>query len=460
LGDNDGDNFGRAVAMSDDGNRIVVGAYGVNFATGILRVFDWDGTAWVQAGTDIVGVESGEELGYSVSISADGSRIAAGARSYLSDEGATRIYEWDGTDWTIVGSEIVGEAANDDAGWSVMLSASGNHIVIGARDSHDGGSDSGHVRVYEWNGSAWVQMGTDIAGEATADEFGFDVSISSDGQRIIGGALYADPNGSRSGSARVFDYNGTDWVQVGQTLEGLAENDYLGVSVSITGDGTIVAVGGDGDDLVASAAGHTRIFYYNAATGLWELITELLGQLAGDDFGRPVRFSRDGNRLAIGAGGHDSERGQVRIFEAFYPPPFDIIMQDDGSGKYDIQADISMDPMPTGATGHKITFNGDMDGNTVTDALIYAQNPSVGPDYRTDDGAPSTNAGAPDNFTAFWRSGSIPPTSGWNGRDTYFIRTVDGFGFVGTVTIQPIDASNNPVGPVSNTVNIVLDEDG
>ena len=118
-----------------------------------------------------------------------------------------------------------------------------------------------------------------------------------------------------------------------------------------------------------------------------------------------------------------------------------------------------MDNLPGGATGHLLSFDGDMDGTTVTGAKLYIQSPSAGPDYTTNGGAPSTNNGAPDNFKAFWRSGSIAPTSGY-GRDAYFITTVDGYGFTGTLTIQPIDGSNNPVGPVSNTLNIVIDEDG
>lgn len=142
------------------------------------------------------------------------------------------------------------------------------------------------------------------------------------------------------------------------------------------------------------------------------------------------------------------------------PIPFNIIVEDDGTSKYDIQADISMDDLPSGATGHLLSFDGDMDGTPVTGVKLYIQNPAVGPNYTTSDGAPSTNNGAPDNFKAFWRSGTIPPTSGYNSRDTYFIATVDGFGFTGTLTIQPIDGSNNPVGPVSNTLNIVIDEDG
>lgn len=140
-----------------------------------------------------------------------------------------------------------------------------------------------------------------------------------------------------------------------------------------------------------------------------------------------------------------------------------IIVESDGTGRYDLTADISMDNLPAGAVGHKIMLDGDMDGNIFRGAELYIQNPQdndPNSNYRTDDGSPNTNGGAPDNFTVFYRNGIIPPTSGYGGRDSYFIRTVAGYGFVGTLTIQPIDASNNPVGSISNTVNIELSEDG
>ena len=168
-----------------------------------------------------------------------------------------------------------------------------------------------------------------------------------------------------------------------------------------------------------------------------------------DESSSPLTIINDGT------GSYDSEYVPPNI----PPAPFSITLEDDGTNKFDFQADISMDDIPSGATGHLLSFDGDMDGTPITGVKLYIQNPAVGPIYATNDGAPSTNNGAPDNFKAFWRSGSTPPTSGY-GRDTYFISTVNGFGFTGTLTIQPIDASNNPVGPVSNTLNIVIDEDG
>ena len=147
---------------------------------------------------------------------------------------------------------------------------------------------------------------------------------------------------------------------------------------------------------------------------------------------------------------------------ASLPSSFNIILEDDGTSGFDLQADISMDDLPAGATGYKIAFEGQLGegaGTPFTGALLYIQSPSVGPIYSTNDGPPSTGGTATDTFRAFWRSGTIPPTSGYN-RDTVFITTQSGSEFDGTVTIQPVDASNNPVGSNSNTISVFIFEDG
>ena len=93
----------------------------------------------------------------------------------------------------------------------VSLSSDGSRVAIGAY-SNDGtnGANSGHVRIYDYDGSAWVQVGGDIDGEAANDQSGRAVSLSSDGTRVAIGAKFNDgANGSNSGHVRIYDYNGS-----------------------------------------------------------------------------------------------------------------------------------------------------------------------------------------------------------------------------------------------------------
>ena len=104
-------------------------------------------------------------------------------------------------------------------------------------------TDSGHVRVYDYNGSAWAQVGDDIDGEAANDQSGYSVSLSSDGTRVAIGALLNDGNGNDSGHVRVYEYSGSAWAQVGDDIDGEAADDLSGFSVSLSSDGTRVAIG-------------------------------------------------------------------------------------------------------------------------------------------------------------------------------------------------------------------------
>ena len=104
--------------------------------------------------------------------------------------GQVRVYEWNGTGWIQLGVDLDGEAFGDNSGWSVSLSSDGSRLAIGAVNNDDG--SDGHVRVYEWDGISWVQLGLDIDGEAAGDASGSSVSLSSDGSRLAIGATEND----------------------------------------------------------------------------------------------------------------------------------------------------------------------------------------------------------------------------------------------------------------------------
>ena len=167
--------------------------------------------------------------------------------------------------WTKVGSDIDGETTSDYSGWSVSLSSDGSVVAVGARDN-DGvnGGFSGHVRVYSWNGSVWTQRGADIDGEAASDQSGTSVSLSSDGSVVAVGAYLNDGNGTNSGHVRVYTWDGTVWTQRGADIDGEAVSDQSGWRVSLSSDGTVVAVGAILNDGVnGSDSGHVRVYKYS-----------------------------------------------------------------------------------------------------------------------------------------------------------------------------------------------------
>ena len=221
---------------------------------------------WTQMGIDIDGEAGEDNSGWSVSLSSDGNIVAIGAYyndGNGSDSGHVRVYQYTNGSWSKMGDDIDGEAAEDWSGASVSLSSDGTIVAIGARLNDANGNASGHVRVYQYDGSAWVQMGTDIDGEATDDWSGYSVSLSSDGTIVAIGAPGNDGNGNASGHVRRYQYiNGTAWIQMGNDIDGEAAFDYSGTSVSLSSDGNIVAIGASRNDGNVNASGHVRVYKY------------------------------------------------------------------------------------------------------------------------------------------------------------------------------------------------------
>ena len=103
-----------------------------------------------------------------------------------------------------------------------------------------------------------------VVGEAGGDWSSHPgaISLSSDGYTVAIGARRNDGNGG-AGHARIYQYDDTQsppWVQLGQDLDGDFSGDSFGGSVSLSGDGRVVAIGGSGHD---GQFGHTKIYQYD-----------------------------------------------------------------------------------------------------------------------------------------------------------------------------------------------------
>ena len=164
-------------------------------------------------------------LGESISFSSDGNRLAIGAignDGNGSTSGHTRVYTWDGALWVQLGSDIDGESIGDRSGSSVSFASDGNRLVIGASYNNDNGNNAGHARVYEWDGISWVQLGQDMDGEAADDNLGWSVNFSSNGNRLVVGAPYNDDNGDAAGQARVYEFEALLLEAISDTIDTVA----------------------------------------------------------------------------------------------------------------------------------------------------------------------------------------------------------------------------------------------
>ena len=347
IGEAIDDGFGRSVSLSSDGNTLAIGAPyndGNGNSSGHVRIFTWNGTGWIQKGNDIDGEASTDFSGDAVSISADGNTVLIGAPGNNGNgpnSGHVRVFQWNGTDWTQKGNDIDGEAQDDLSGDAVSISADGNTIAIGAPHNDGSNTNAGHVRVYQWNGTNWVQKGNDIdgVGNFTSDRSGQSVSLSSDGNTVaIGAPGYDGVNGYNSGHVRVFHWNGTSWIQKGSSIDGEATNDYSGISVSLSSDGNTVAIGAHYNDGSGSNAGHVRIYEWNGSAWV-QKGGDLDGEAPGDWLGWAVSLNAGGDIVAAGAphnGQNGTDAGHVRVYA------FSSLNIPDN----DLEADIKISPNP------------------------------------------------------------------------------------------------------------------
>ena len=278
-GDNGSDEFGSSVALSSDGHIVAIGALGDNQYTGQAKIYEYSSSnnSWTQKGTNRNGSAMGDEFGTSIALSRNGDIVAIGAPNHNGNDGHVKVYEWDSTngDWSQLGTDRDG-GTDDEFGTSIALSSDGLILAVGApAASTFPVTSKGLVRVYKWDSNsgangAWIQVGNDIDGEATGDKFGTSVSLSSDGSIVAIGATDNDAgnsSGDNRGHVRVFEWNGVAWVQISSAdIDGKNAGDKSGTAVSLSGDGSIVAIGAplnaDGNFFTNGGlnCGHVRVF--------------------------------------------------------------------------------------------------------------------------------------------------------------------------------------------------------
>ncbi len=166
------------------------------------------------------------------------------------------------------------------------------------------------------NAQAWTQVGADIEGQGVEDYSGYCVSLSADGSIVAIGSHNA--GSSNNGRVRVFQRSAGIWTQVGIDICGEADDDHFGIGVSLNYNGTVLAVGAYKNDGAGTNAGHVRIFS-QLASGNWiQKGADIDGEAAGDRSGYSVSLSIDGNTVAIGAyfnDGTGEDAGHVRIYQ-------------------------------------------------------------------------------------------------------------------------------------------------
>ncbi len=377
-----GDGFGSSVHLSDDGNTLAVGANvesggstGINGQqdlnntsySGAVYVFRFSGGAWSQqAYIKASNLQSNAQFGSSVSLSGDGNTLAVGepnnslGNTGVNDvrsvanfpfSGAAYVFRFSGGVWS---QQAFIKATNTSLtirfGYSVSLSSNGNTLAVGARQENgsstginglqsDGVKRSGAAYLFRFSGGVWTQQAYIKASNTQAGaEFGYSVSLSSNGNTLAVGARYEDgsstgvnglqdDNSTSTGAVYLFRFSGGVWSQQAYIkASNSGTNDFFGEAVSLSADGNTLAVGANFEDGLASGVGGAEnnddattsgaVYVFEFRNGTWAQQSYIKSSpnVALSNFGGSVSFSNDGHTLAVGVENEADSRGAVYLY--------------------------------------------------------------------------------------------------------------------------------------------------
>lgn len=341
-----GASIGGAIALTADGNRMFTISPGV----GKVLIYDKNVAGqWVRS-SETLGPPSGFIFtgskyfwGNDLAASADGSTVVVGSSNDNGDIGAAWVFMKNSSGvWSNI-QKITGTGytGTPQFGCSVAISAAGDTIVVG------GFSDNNYVGafwIFTRSTNTWTQVGSKIIPSDRAippasssnyvnNRIGASVAISADGNTIAIGAPYESLNSGYTvvyngqtvplyrqiGATWVYTRNGSTWTQQGSKIIGTGYyapgnnnywdgNIYQGSSVSLSADGSTLAVGAIGDGVVIDGwflnpwrEGAVWVFTRSGST--WTQQGSKLaisGATSNLGLGNSVSLSASGNVLAVG----------------------------------------------------------------------------------------------------------------------------------------------------------------
>lgn len=230
------------VTMNDLGNRIAVGSNDSSngySSNGKVQVYELNSNTWTQIGQNITGIQNNSNIGTSIDFSGDGNFIATGSNENINNtfNGYARVFQISGGNLVQVGQTIQG-GSNEHFGARVAISKNGSILAVSSITD----ISLNKVKVYQNVAGIWTQMGQTIDGLVVGDDTGKKIELAEDGLTL----LVTSPN-TRNGSnnliglARVFRFDGTNWLPLGTTFTGSYSSDVI-TDASISEDGNIIAL--------------------------------------------------------------------------------------------------------------------------------------------------------------------------------------------------------------------------
>lgn len=309
--------FGKCLSLSANGEIIAISEPG---DSGFVRVYELVNNVWIQKGKTIVGPSVNSSFGFtSLSLSSDGLTLAVGAPYYNNYAGMVSCFEFINNNWIPKGPPLTAYAVGDFAGFKVDLSDDGSILVVGLPYNSDFSDNAGKIMSFHYSGSDWMKLAEDLVGNSY-ESLGYSLSISGNGNMLAVGA-FSDSTYEQGNQVTMYELQANKWVKKGDKIHGVAINDRFGSELDLNKDGSFLIAGCRRQNKELSAQGDARIYRY--LDQKWSQIgDQLSGAKAGDDNGViAVSISSSGAVAAVGAmfdnnGMLPNENsGHVRIYD-------------------------------------------------------------------------------------------------------------------------------------------------
>ena len=247
------------VSVSIDGDYAIIGATGDKENgeySGSAYIFKRERATWIEQ-TKLIPSDGEQYEAFGRSVSIDGNYAIIGASGDDDNgysAGSAYIFKRNLTTWTEQTKLLPSDGSNYQY-FGCSVSIDDQYSLIGAWGDDDNGYRSGSAYIFKCDGDIWTQQGKILPADGdSGDYFGFSVSI--DGDYAVIGVEGDNDKAYGAGSAYVFKRDGLNWSRHVKLLapDG-GEKNWLGCSVSMDGDNAIVgALAADGNEPKSGSA--------------------------------------------------------------------------------------------------------------------------------------------------------------------------------------------------------------
>lgn len=313
--------FARSVSL--DGDRVLIGAPGLEGEPGEAFVFEHDGALWHQVVVVAPGDGSfGDEFGASAALSGDTAIVGAPDAG----EGVAYVFERIAGTW--VEAAKLDALPSEDAEFGCAVALEGDRAAVGAPDAMS-------VFVYERTGGVWT-LDAVLQTDPPTGGFGEDVRL--DGDRIAvgapesdsaflfsraagvwtleasfqgvpgaefgaavaldGGQLFVGAPGvaSESGAVHTFGLYATDWTATGTIEPGVAASGArFGESIAVDHGSALIGAPADGE-------GFGSCFQFQQLGGEWVEVEKIEPSLGADEYNFGTAIDLDAGVAMVNIG--------------------------------------------------------------------------------------------------------------------------------------------------------------